>query len=77
MIINSVYSNLTNNTHYLLCVYCFCRDLHWGNILVKNTKEKHNQFILNGSVHSIETRGVHVNIIDYSLSRLEIGELKT
>ncbi|KAK3523150.1 hypothetical protein QTP86_020196 [Hemibagrus guttatus] len=51
------------------------RDLHWGNILVKNTKEKHNQFILNGSVHSIETRGVHVNIIDYSLSRLEIDGL--
>ncbi|KAI5607330.1 serine/threonine-protein kinase haspin isoform X2, partial [Silurus asotus] len=51
------------------------RDLHWGNILVKNTKEKHNQFILNGSVHSIETRGVHVNVIDYSLSRLEIDGL--
>ncbi|KAF7686912.1 hypothetical protein HF521_015305 [Silurus meridionalis] len=51
------------------------RDLHWGNILVKNTKEKQNQFILNGYVHSIETRGVHVNIIDYSLSRLEIDGL--
>ncbi|TSO98519.1 Serine/threonine-protein kinase haspin [Bagarius yarrelli] len=51
------------------------RDLHWGNILVKNIKEKHNQFILNDSVHSIETRGVHVNIIDYSLSRLEIDGL--
>ncbi|MCJ8749170.1 hypothetical protein PDJAM_G00173310, partial [Pangasius djambal] len=51
------------------------RDLHWGNILVKNTKQKFNQFILNGSVHSIETRGVHVNIIDYSLSRLEIDGL--
>ncbi|XP_053474761.1 uncharacterized protein haspin [Ictalurus furcatus] len=51
------------------------RDLHWGNILVKTTKEKSNQFILNGSVHSIETRGVHVNVIDYSLSRLEIDGL--
>ncbi|XP_016111219.1 uncharacterized protein [Sinocyclocheilus grahami] len=48
------------------------RDLHWGNILVKNIKHKHNEFILNGTVHSIETRGVHVNVIDYSLSRLEI-----
>lgn len=51
------------------------RDLHWGNILVKNTKQKRGEFILNGSVHSIETRGVHVNIIDYSLSRLEIDGL--
>ncbi|XP_036439336.1 serine/threonine-protein kinase haspin [Colossoma macropomum] len=51
------------------------RDLHWGNILVKTTKEKHNDFVLNGSVHSVETRGVHVNIIDYSLSRLEIDGL--
>ncbi|XP_042571969.1 uncharacterized protein haspin [Cyprinus carpio] len=51
------------------------RDLHWGNILVKNIKHKHNEFILNGRVHSIETRGVHVNIIDYSLSRLEIDGL--
>lgn len=51
------------------------RDLHWGNILVKTTKEKHTDFILNGSVYSVETRGVHVNIIDYSLSRLEIDGL--
>ncbi|XP_055061405.2 uncharacterized protein haspin [Misgurnus anguillicaudatus] len=51
------------------------RDLHWGNILVKNTKQKKSEFILNGAVHSVETRGVHVNIIDYSLSRLEIDGL--
>ncbi|XP_056309403.1 uncharacterized protein LOC130221100 [Danio aesculapii] len=51
------------------------RDLHWGNILVKNVKHKQNEFILNGTVHCIETRGVHVNIIDYSLSRLEIDGL--
>lgn len=43
---------------------------------MKNTKQKHSEFILNGAVHSTETRGVHVNIIDYSLSRLEIGESK-
>ncbi|KAI4879843.1 hypothetical protein NFI96_007294 [Prochilodus magdalenae] len=49
------------------------RDLHWGNILVKTTKEKSSTFVLNGVVYSVETRGVHVNIIDYSLSRLEIG----
>ncbi|XP_066516326.1 uncharacterized protein haspin isoform X2 [Hoplias malabaricus] len=51
------------------------RDLHWGNILVKTTKEKNNNFLLNDTAYSIETRGVHVNIIDYSLSRLEIDGL--
>ncbi|XP_066574179.1 uncharacterized protein haspin isoform X2 [Amia ocellicauda] len=51
------------------------RDLHWGNILVKSVKEKEGTFVLNGTAHSFETKGVHVNIIDYSLSRLEIDGL--
>ncbi|XP_064193591.1 uncharacterized protein haspin isoform X1 [Anguilla rostrata] len=51
------------------------RDLHWGNILVKTTKEKTGTYVLNGTSHSVETKGVHVNIIDYSLSRLEIDGL--
>uniref|UniRef100_UPI0037E88EBE serine/threonine-protein kinase haspin n=1 Tax=Semicossyphus pulcher TaxID=241346 RepID=UPI0037E88EBE len=51
------------------------RDLHWGNVLVKTTKQKMGSFLLNGAVHSLETRGVLVRIIDYSLSRLEIDDL--
>ncbi|TRY81492.1 hypothetical protein DNTS_033320 [Danionella cerebrum] len=51
------------------------RDLHWGNVLVKSVKEKDKKFILNGTEYSIKTQGVHVNIIDYSLSRLEIGNV--
>ncbi|KAJ8339792.1 hypothetical protein SKAU_G00344250 [Synaphobranchus kaupii] len=51
------------------------RDLHWGNILVKTTKEKAGTYLLNGTSHSYETKGIHVNIIDYSLSRLEIDGL--
>ncbi|XP_067354374.1 uncharacterized protein haspin isoform X2 [Channa argus] len=51
------------------------RDLHWGNVLVKTTKEKTGSFLLNGTAHSLETKGVLVRIIDYSLSRLEIDEL--
>ncbi|XP_074539769.1 uncharacterized protein haspin [Halichoeres trimaculatus] len=51
------------------------RDLHWGNVLVKTTKQKTGSFLLNGTVHSLETKGVLVRIIDYSLSRLEIDEL--
>ncbi|KAJ8000444.1 hypothetical protein DPEC_G00180190 [Dallia pectoralis] len=51
------------------------RDLHWGNVLVQTTKDKLGSFLLNGTSHSIETRGVTVRIIDYSLSRLEIDGL--
>ncbi|KAM3624007.1 uncharacterized protein V6R79_018060 [Siganus canaliculatus] len=51
------------------------RDLHWGNVLVKTTKEKKASFLLNGVDHSLETKGVLVRIIDYSLSRLEIDDL--
>ncbi|XP_064817024.1 uncharacterized protein LOC135533680 [Oncorhynchus masou masou] len=51
------------------------RDLHWGNVLVQSTKEKEGSFLLNGTNHSLETRGVSVRIIDYSLSRLEIDGL--
>uniref|UniRef100_A0A8C3UP30 Serine/threonine-protein kinase haspin n=1 Tax=Catharus ustulatus TaxID=91951 RepID=A0A8C3UP30_CATUS len=47
------------------------RDLHWGNVLVKNTDVKELQYVLNGETHSIPTAGIHVNIIDYTLSRLE------
>ncbi|XP_034067582.1 serine/threonine-protein kinase haspin [Gymnodraco acuticeps] len=51
------------------------RDLHWGNVLVQTTKEKRASFLLNGAAHSLETKGVLVRIIDYSLSRLEIDGL--
>ncbi|XP_059190722.1 uncharacterized protein haspin [Centropristis striata] len=51
------------------------RDLHWGNVLVKTTKQKTGSFLLNGVAHFVETKGVLVRIIDYSLSRLEIDNL--
>ncbi|XP_072239807.1 uncharacterized protein haspin [Leuresthes tenuis] len=51
------------------------RDLHWGNVLVKTTRQKRGSFLLNGTTHSVETKGVLVRIIDYSLSRLEIDDL--
>uniref|UniRef100_A0A665VR16 non-specific serine/threonine protein kinase n=1 Tax=Echeneis naucrates TaxID=173247 RepID=A0A665VR16_ECHNA len=51
------------------------RDLHWGNVLVKTTKLKTWSFLLNGVTHSVETKGVLVRIIDYSLSRLAIDDL--
>ncbi|XP_041839394.1 uncharacterized protein haspin [Melanotaenia boesemani] len=51
------------------------RDLHWGNVLVKTTTQKTGSFLLNGTVHSVATKGVLVRIIDYSISRLEIDDL--
>ncbi|XP_044047008.1 uncharacterized protein haspin isoform X2 [Siniperca chuatsi] len=51
------------------------RDLHWGNVLVKTTKQKTGSFVLNGAARSLDTKGVLVRIIDYSLSRLEIDDL--
>ncbi|KAJ3585858.1 hypothetical protein NHX12_012266 [Muraenolepis orangiensis] len=50
-------------------------DLHWGNLLVKSTDMKKATFLLNGTQHSLDTKGVLVSIIDYSLSRLEIDGL--
>ncbi|XP_040388702.1 serine/threonine-protein kinase haspin [Cygnus olor] len=47
------------------------RDLHWGNVLVKKTDVKELNYVLNGMMCTIPTRGIHVNIIDYTLSRLE------
>uniref|UniRef100_A0A8C0JDL3 Serine/threonine-protein kinase haspin n=1 Tax=Chelonoidis abingdonii TaxID=106734 RepID=A0A8C0JDL3_CHEAB len=47
------------------------RDLHWGNILVKKTNLKELSYTLNGAVYTISTKGIHVNIIDYTLSRME------
>ncbi|XP_027662123.2 serine/threonine-protein kinase haspin [Falco cherrug] len=47
------------------------RDLHWGNVLVKKTDVKEVTYVLNGTTHTIPTARIHVNIIDYTLSRLE------
>ncbi|XP_027546947.1 serine/threonine-protein kinase haspin [Neopelma chrysocephalum] len=47
------------------------RDLHWGNVLVKKTDAKELHYVLNGTTHTIPTAGIHINIIDYTLSRLE------
>ena len=51
------------------------RDLHWGNVLVKETKEiKQVQFILDGDIFEVNTEGVVTNIIDFSLSRLTMND---
>ncbi|KAL2765603.1 serine/threonine-protein kinase haspin [Daubentonia madagascariensis] len=47
------------------------RDLHWGNVLLKKTSLKEVHYTLNGKTSTIPTCGLQVNIIDYTLSRLE------
>ncbi|XP_006899813.1 PREDICTED: serine/threonine-protein kinase haspin [Elephantulus edwardii] len=47
------------------------RDLHWGNVLLKKTNLQEIDYTLNGKTSTIPTRGVLVNIIDYTLSHLE------
>ncbi|XP_062969336.1 serine/threonine-protein kinase haspin [Cynocephalus volans] len=47
------------------------RDLHWGNVLLKKTSFKELHYTLNGKTSTIPTCGLQVNIIDYTLSRLE------
>jgi len=51
------------------------RDLHWGNVLVKETTEKFAQFTIGGDVYQVETCGVVTSIIDFSLSRLSLDKV--
>ncbi|KAK2166495.1 hypothetical protein LSH36_38g00015, partial [Paralvinella palmiformis] len=46
------------------------RDLHWGNVLVKPTTCTQFNYTLQGKPFSIESHGVKVAIIDFTLSRL-------
>ena len=50
------------------------RDLHWGNVLVKETTLKTVEFTLGGDTYQVETGGVLTTIIDFSLSRLTMDE---
>ena len=51
------------------------RDLHWGNILIKRTSEPTLTYMLDGSSLAVDTHGVKVTIIDFTLSRLTKGTL--
>lgn len=46
------------------------RDLHWGNILIKRTRVQKKQARLNGVDINMQTSGLNVTIIDFTLSRL-------
>ncbi|KAM7538864.1 hypothetical protein Aperf_G00000047394 [Anoplocephala perfoliata] len=46
------------------------RDLHWLNVLVKPTKQAKLRYRVNGVSYSVQTEGVQVCIIDFTVSRL-------
>ena len=49
------------------------RDLHWGNVLIARTDRDTLDYRLDGEVFTVETHGVCVSIIDFTLSRLRKG----
>ena len=49
------------------------RDLHMGNILVQSTRHTTVTVTLNNTRIFIDTQGIHVSIIDFTLSRLTKG----
>ncbi len=49
------------------------RDLHIGNILVKETKEPTVLYNLNGFEVTLNTFGVQIFVIDFTNSRLRRG----
>lgn len=49
------------------------RDLHMGNILVQSTRHTTVTVTLNNTPIFIDTQGIHVSIIDFTLSRLTKG----
>lgn len=48
------------------------RDLHWGNILVRESDEKTIPFKHKDECYEVETMGVKATIIDFSLSRMTL-----
>ena len=48
------------------------RDLHWGNVLMKRSPDTNStaQYHMDGIPMSLNTQGLHVTVIDFTLSRL-------
>ena len=49
------------------------RDLHWGNVLICRTGDEFVESVLLGEKKMIPSHGVHVSLIDFTLSRLKKG----
>lgn len=49
------------------------RDLHWGNVLICRTEDEFVESSLLGEKKMVESHGVRVSLIDFTLSRLKKG----
>jgi len=49
------------------------RDLHWGNVLICRTGDEFVESVLLGEKKMVQSHGVHVSLIDFTLSRLKKG----
>ena len=49
------------------------RDLHWGNVLICRTEDEFVESALLGEKMMVESQGVRVSLIDFTLSRLKKG----
>ena len=49
------------------------RDLHIGNVLVKNCEDETITFLLDGGIFSFPTEGIVATVIDFTISRLKKG----
>jgi len=59
--------------YYSQCLQFEHRDLHWGNVLVSPCADSSVQFVLDGVPYNINSNGIKVTIIDFTLSRLRRG----
>lgn len=50
------------------------RDLHWGNVLIARKRYHRVRYRLLQHEFDLETVGINVTVIDYTLSRLRKGE---
>ncbi len=51
------------------------RDLHWLNVLVKPTKQTKLRYRVGGVSYAVQTEGIQVSIIDFTVSRMCHGKL--
>ena len=52
------------------------RDLHWGNILLRQcSPDDMVSSRVNGAEFQVESNGIHISLIDFTLSRMTRGKL--
>ncbi|RWS25706.1 uncharacterized protein B4U80_08937 [Leptotrombidium deliense] len=67
----SVFQQITCSLAAAECEYEFeHRDLHWGNILIASTNDRQLHYVIKKNCVNVDTNGVLVSIIDFSLSRM-------